>query len=665
MTRAAPPFRGVVVAKVQSVEPHPNADRLRVCAVDVGSGEPLSIVCGAPNVRAGMKAPCALVGAELPPAKEGSGEPFRIEVGKIRGVESRGMLCSARELKLSDDHEGLLVLDDDAVVGTDVRAALGLDDTIFTLKLTPNLGHALSVFGVAREVAAITGAPLKTPSFPKARVESDAKLPVKVEAADLCGRFSGRVVTGVDPRAKTPRWMVDRLARCGQRSVSPLVDISNYVMFEFGRPSHIFDLDKIESRLVVRWGRPGEALELLNGSTVEVDDDRRRHRRRGARRVARRHHGRRGDRGVGCDAQRLRRGRVLVARGGRRPVAPLPLLDRRRPSLRARRRSGDDGRPHRAHDGADRRHLRQRRHALRSGRRPRRRAAAADARHAARRARRQGDRHAGHAGRLRARDGAPRLRVHFARRRDRRRSAELALRPADRGRPDRGGHPPDRLRAIADRACARHSARDGEERAAAHAERDPPCDGRPRLAGDDQLQLRRRALGARLRRQRDAGARRQSDRRELRSDALDPDRQPGRGAARQPRAQARARARVRARQGLRSRRGCGERAARRRRRASAAQARRARARSGRACCNGASASGRSTSSTSRAMSSRCSGPRSPASSPRRIRRCIRDEAPRSSCTASESAGSASSIRAGVRRTSCRATWSFSRSTPKR
>jgi phenylalanyl-tRNA synthetase beta chain len=196
-----------------------------------------------------MKAPCAVVGAELPPAKEGSSEPFRIEVGKIRGVESRGMLCSARELKLSEDHEGLLVLDDAAVVGRDVRVELGLDDTIFTLKLTPNLGHALSVFGVAREVAAITGAPLKSPSFPKARVDSAATLPVKVEAPDLCGRFSGRVVSGVDPRAQTPRWMVDRLARCGQRSVSPLVDISNYVMLGSAPPSRP---DKIKP--------PGRAL---------------------------------------------------------------------------------------------------------------------------------------------------------------------------------------------------------------------------------------------------------------------------------------------------------------------------------------------------------------------------------------------------------------------
>jgi phenylalanyl-tRNA synthetase beta chain len=253
------------------VAPHPNADRLRVCAVDVGAAEPLSIVCGAPNVRAGMKVPCALVGAELPPAKDGTSEPFRIEIGKIRGVESRGMLCSARELKLSDDHEGLLALDDGVTVGTDLRRALALDDTIFTLKLTPNLGHALGVHGVARELAAITGAPLRAPSFTPVPARSDATLPVKIEAPDLCGRFSGRVVSGVNARATTPRWMADRLARCGQRTVSPLVDISNYVMFELGRPSHIFDLDKIEGGLAVRWGRAGETLELLNGNTVEVD----------------------------------------------------------------------------------------------------------------------------------------------------------------------------------------------------------------------------------------------------------------------------------------------------------------------------------------------------------------------------------------------------------
>ena len=272
MRPVAPPFRGVVVAEVLSVAPHPDADRLRVCQVDAGQGAPLSIVCGAPNVSAGIKVPCALVGAELPPAKEGTSEPFRIEVGKIRGVESRGMLCSARELKLSEDHEGLLILDDQAKVGSDLRSALALDDTVFTLKLTPNLGHALSVFGVARELAAITGAPLKTPQFPPVPVDVDSVLPVTVAAPDLCGRFSGRVVRNVDPKAKTPPWMADRLARCGQRTVAPLVDISNYVMFELGRPSHIFDFDKIEGGLTVRWGTKGESLELLNGSTVEIDE---------------------------------------------------------------------------------------------------------------------------------------------------------------------------------------------------------------------------------------------------------------------------------------------------------------------------------------------------------------------------------------------------------
>jgi phenylalanyl-tRNA synthetase beta chain len=159
----------------------------------------------------------------------------------------------------------------DAPVGAPLRDALQLDDTLFTLKLTPNLAHALSVYGIAREVAALTGAPLKTPAIAPVRPAHDGRLPVRVEAPDLCGRFSGRVVRGVDTKAKTPAWMVDRLARCGQRSVSALVDISNYVMFEFGRPSHIFDLDKIHGGLIVRWGRPGETLELLNGSTVEVD----------------------------------------------------------------------------------------------------------------------------------------------------------------------------------------------------------------------------------------------------------------------------------------------------------------------------------------------------------------------------------------------------------
>ncbi|NCP41585.1 MAG: phenylalanine--tRNA ligase subunit beta, partial [Rhodoferax sp.] len=198
--------------------------------------------------------------------------PFLIKVGKLRGVESFGMLCSARELKLSEDHGGLLELASDASVGQDIRQHLNLDDTLFTLKLTPNLAHCLSVFGVARELSALTGAPLTQPVYPKNAVTVSDVLPVKVSAADLCGRFSGRVIRGVNPKAVTPAWMVDRLARCGQRSVTALVDISNYVMFELGRPSHIFDFDKIHGGLDVRWGKAGEQLKLLNGNTVIVDD---------------------------------------------------------------------------------------------------------------------------------------------------------------------------------------------------------------------------------------------------------------------------------------------------------------------------------------------------------------------------------------------------------
>ena len=271
---AAPPFSRVVVGEIVEAEQHPNADRLRVCWVDAGAhsqGGLLQVVCGAPNARVGIKVPLALVGAELPPSEGGDGAPFVIKLGQLRGVESQGMLCSARELKLSEDHGGLLELPADTPVGADVRAVLNLDDTLFTLKLTPNLAHGLSVYGVARELAALTGTPLNTPVFSPVAVAHAQTLPVKVEAPDLCGRFSGRVVRGVDTKAKTPAWMVDRLARCGQRSVSALVDISNYVMFEYGRPSHIFDLDKIHGGLVVRWGRTGEALKLLNGNTIEID----------------------------------------------------------------------------------------------------------------------------------------------------------------------------------------------------------------------------------------------------------------------------------------------------------------------------------------------------------------------------------------------------------
>ena len=269
MQAVAPPFTHVVVAQVLGVERHPNADRLSVCQVDAGTGSVLNIVCGAPNVRAGIKVPCALVGAALPPGEDG--KPFEIKLGKLRGVESQGMLCSARELKLSQDHGGLLILPDDATVGRDIREQLRLDDTLFTLKLTPNLAHCLSVYGIAREVSALTGAPLAPPALPTVAVGHGERLKVRVEASDLCGRFSGRIIRNVNTRAATPAWMVDRLQRCGQRSVTALVDISNYVMFESGQPSHIFDLDKIHGGLTVRWGRAGETLELLSGASVDLD----------------------------------------------------------------------------------------------------------------------------------------------------------------------------------------------------------------------------------------------------------------------------------------------------------------------------------------------------------------------------------------------------------
>ena len=266
----APPFTGIVVGEIKEAVQHPDADRLRVCKVDVGQGSLLNIVCGAPNARVGIKVPCAMVGAELPPGEDG--KPFKIKVGKLRGVESEGMLCSAKELKIADDHGGLLELANDAPLGQNIREHLRLDDTLFTLKLTPNLAHCLSVFGIARELSALTGVPLQTPAFPKIQTTHKDTLPVKIESTDLCGRFSGRIVRGVNPKATTPAWLVDRLARCGQRSVSPLVDISNYVMFELGRPSHIFDLDKIHGGLQVRWGKAGEQLALLNGNTVTVDE---------------------------------------------------------------------------------------------------------------------------------------------------------------------------------------------------------------------------------------------------------------------------------------------------------------------------------------------------------------------------------------------------------
>ncbi len=263
---AAPPFSGIVVAHIVDIAPHPDADKLRICQVDDGSGAPLQIVCGAPNAAAGIKVPLARVGAQLPGG-------MKIGVAKMRGVESSGMLCSARELGLSQDHDGLLVLDPALPAGQSLREALSLDDTVFTLKLTPNRADCLSILGVAREVSALTGVPLSLPAFEPVPVALEDRLPVRVEDPELCGRFAGRIIRGVNARAQTPSWMKARLERAGQRSISALVDISNYVMLELGRPTHVFDLQRIDGGLTVRWARQGEQLALLNGQTIALEPD--------------------------------------------------------------------------------------------------------------------------------------------------------------------------------------------------------------------------------------------------------------------------------------------------------------------------------------------------------------------------------------------------------
>jgi phenylalanyl-tRNA synthetase beta chain len=263
----APAFSGVVVARVVSVEKHPNADKLSVCRVDAGDGE-LQIVCGAPNVRAGMKAPLARIGAQLA-GKDGA--RIEIKAAKMRGVESQGMLCSGRELGLSEDHAGLLELPAEAPLGRDLREQLALADHLITIKLTPNRADCLSVLGVAREVAALTGAKLEAPEIAPVPPASDARHPIRIGAPRGCGRFAGRVIRNVNAAAQTPEWMKRRLERSGQRSISALVDVTNYVMLELGRPLHVYDLDKLRGPIDARFGRQGERLKLLNGEEVEVD----------------------------------------------------------------------------------------------------------------------------------------------------------------------------------------------------------------------------------------------------------------------------------------------------------------------------------------------------------------------------------------------------------
>jgi phenylalanyl-tRNA synthetase beta chain len=255
-------FSGVVVGEILALERHPNADKLTVCTVSTGK-EKFRVVCGAPNARKGMKAPFARLGAKL--------GALQIASREMRGVRSEGMLCSARELGLSEDHSGLLELPADSKVGADVRAALGLDEHVMTLKLTPNRADCLSILGVAREVSALTGARLEVPAIKPVPAKSKARHEVKLSAPEGCGRFAGRVIRGVDASRKTPDWMRRRLEHAGQRSISALVDVTNYVMLELGRPLHVYDLDKLRGPIDVRWGRKGERVLLLNEQEVEVD----------------------------------------------------------------------------------------------------------------------------------------------------------------------------------------------------------------------------------------------------------------------------------------------------------------------------------------------------------------------------------------------------------
>lgn len=261
----AKPFTGVVVGEVLTVEQHPDADRLRVTTVNIGSGEPLQIVCGAPNVRAGMKAPVATIGAVLP-------GDFKIKKGKLRGVESQGMLCGASEIDLEDKIDGLLELPADAPVGVNIREYLKLDDNVIDISITPNRGDCFSIRGIAREIAVINQLQMNEPEIKSvdATIADEKKVVISTEGAP---RYLGRVIKNVNVKAATPEWMEQALARSGIRTHSILVDVTNYVLMELGQPMHAFDLAKIEGNVQVRQAKLQEKLQLLNDQEVELQED--------------------------------------------------------------------------------------------------------------------------------------------------------------------------------------------------------------------------------------------------------------------------------------------------------------------------------------------------------------------------------------------------------
>jgi len=262
---AAAEFSGIIVGKILSAEPHPDADKLRVCEVDSGSGL-FQIVCGAPNARAGLVAPLAVVGAVLP-------GDFVIEKAALRGVESNGMLCSSKELGLAEDADGLMELPKDAPLGTDLREYLQLDDTLLELDLTPNRADCLSIRGIARDVSAVCGADFIPHKISAVASTTERVIDVKLEDPAACPRYIGRVIEALDASAETPIWMIEKLRRSGVRSLGPLVDVTNFVLLELGQPMHAFDLDKITGSIVVRRAVAGEKLVLLDGSEAELDSD--------------------------------------------------------------------------------------------------------------------------------------------------------------------------------------------------------------------------------------------------------------------------------------------------------------------------------------------------------------------------------------------------------
>ncbi len=256
---------GVVVAEVLEVSRHPDADRLSVCRVAAGDDE-FQVVCGAPNVRVGLRSPLAVPGTVLP-------NGTKLRRAKLRGVVSEGMLCSVAELGLGDEADGIMELPGDAVAGTPLAELLALPDTVIDVDLTPNRGDCFSVLGVAREVATFTGAPLADCAVAPVAAAIDEEYPIEVPAPELCPRFIGRIVKGIDASARTPLWMQERLRRCGVRSIHPVVDVTNYVLLEYGQPLHGYDLSLLRGTLQARTGEKGESLELLDGRTVEIEDD--------------------------------------------------------------------------------------------------------------------------------------------------------------------------------------------------------------------------------------------------------------------------------------------------------------------------------------------------------------------------------------------------------